>query len=151
MEIDLALKESWKGDKSKLRFRSTGKYHRTMCLECNYIAEEPPPILICPNCGSRNVVKGVKDRITEIQDRKPGLKRRINKYFYQIPLEFIPGVGPKTITHLLDCFHTEMNILHKVSKTDLEQAVGGKLAHNIILARMVSLVWFQVVVVYMEK
>ena len=136
-EINLALKEAH-GRKIKANYGldpRLGKYHRTMCLKCKYIAEEPPPILICPNCNSQNIVKGVKDRITEIQDRESGLKRRINKYFYQIPLEFIPGVGPKTITYLLDCFHTEMNILHKVTKTELEQSVGSKLAHNIVLAR----------------
>ena len=56
-------------------------------------------------------------------------------YVYQIPLGFIPGVGGKTITKLLDTFDTEMNILHKLSKDDLEAVVGEKIAETIERAR----------------
>lgn len=112
-----------------------GKYHRTRCLRCNYMAEESPPILKCPKCDSRDIVIGVLDRVTIIQDRKTGLSERIEKYFYQIPLEFIPKVGPKTIALLLENFGTEMNILHKITKGELESVVGEKLANNIIAAR----------------
>ena len=48
---------------------------------------------------------------------------------------FIPGVGGKTVQKLLDTFGTEMNILHKLSKDDIEAVVGEKIANNIENAR----------------
>ena len=57
------------------------------------------------------------------------------EYTYQIPLTFIPGLGKKNIDKLLDNFGTEMNILHKLGKDDLEAVVGEKIANNIIAAR----------------
>ena len=54
---------------------------------------------------------------------------------YQIPLTFIPGVGKKTLDNLLNVFETEMNILHKISKDDIEGVVGEKVANAIINAR----------------
>ena len=56
-------------------------------------------------------------------------------YIYQIPLNFIPGVGGKTIEKLLSTFETEMNILHKLSEDDIEAIVGEKVAKNIVSAR----------------
>ncbi|MNT44576.1 hypothetical protein D3C72_1811100 [compost metagenome] len=50
-------------------------------------------------------------------------------------MSFVPGVGGKTIEKLLDAFETEMNILHKLSKDDLEAVVGEKISNNIINAR----------------
>ena len=79
---------------------------------------------------------GVYDRIEIIKDKKE-TKSPENRpeYVYQIPLTFIPGLGKKTIDKLLDNFGTEMNILHKLSKDDLEAVVGEKIADNIISAR----------------
>ena len=48
---------------------------------------------------------------------------------------FVPGVGGKTIEKLLDTFETEMNILHKLSKDDIESVVGEKIANKIEEAR----------------
>jgi PHP family Zn ribbon phosphoesterase len=56
-------------------------------------------------------------------------------YVYQVPLNFIPGVGGKTIDKLLDNFETEMNILHKATKDDIEAVVGEKIAENLVNAR----------------
>ena len=56
-------------------------------------------------------------------------------YVYQVPLGFIPGVGGKTIDKLLSTFETEMNILHKLSKDDIESVVGEKVAKHIVEAR----------------
>lgn len=71
----------------------------------------------------------IKDKETTIspEDRPP--------YIYQIPLNFIPGVGGKTIEKLLDNFETEMNILHKLSEDDIEAVVGEKVAKHIVNAR----------------
>ena len=56
-----------------------------------------------------------------------------------MPLDFIPGLGPKTLDRLLQAFGTEMNILHHVAIEELEEIVPKKLAHYIDLARMGNL------------
>ena len=52
-----------------------------------------------------------------------------------MPLQFVPGVGGKTIDKLLDTFGTEMTILHKLSYDDIEAVVGSKVASVIDFAR----------------
>ena len=113
-----------------------GKYHRTYCDECNRTIETKEPVEICPMCGSKKVTFGVFDRIELIKDKEE-TKSPTNRppYIYQIPLGFIPGLGGKTIAKLLDTFETEMNIIHKLSKDDIEAVVGEKVANNIINAR----------------
>ena len=87
-------------------------------------------------CGGKNVTFGVFDRIELIKDKKESKSpKQRPPYIYQIPLGFIPGVGAKTVTKLLDTFETEMNILHKLSKDDIEMVVGEKVANNIENAR----------------
>ena len=113
-----------------------GKYHRTYCETCEKNIPGNPPITTCPNCDSKNITMGVFDRIEMIKDKKE-TKSPKNRppYIYQVPLTFIPGLGGRTIDKLLNTFETEMNILHKLSKDDIEQLVGEKIANNIILAR----------------
>ena len=113
-----------------------GKYHRTYCDDCEKTIETKEPVDKCPICGGKNVTFGVFDRIELIRDKKES-KSPNNRppYQYQVPLGFIPGVGGKTIEKLLDTFETEMNILHKLSKDDIEAVVGEKVANNIVNAR----------------
>ena len=113
-----------------------GKYHRTHCDNCDCTIETKEPVDKCPNCGSDKVTFGVFDRIELIKDKEES-KSPENRppYVYQIPLNFIPGVGGKTIEKLLYAFDTEMNILHKLSNDDIEAVVGEKIAKNIINAR----------------
>ena len=113
-----------------------GKYHRTYCDNCNSVIETKHPVEICPKCGSNKVTFGVFDRIELIKD-KDETKSPANRppYIYQVPLGFIPGVGPRYITKLLDSFNTEMNILHKLSRDDIEAVVGEKIANKIVDAR----------------
>lgn len=113
-----------------------GKYHRTFCEECQNVAGTPPPVKVCPICGSTKVVKGVLDRITEIADpvrvpRPP--------YIHQVPLQFLPGLGPKTLDKLLNEFGTEMNVLHTASFEELANVVGQNLAGYILASRSGSL------------
>jgi len=113
-----------------------GKYHRTFCLQCEAVVEGPPPVGQCPKCGSNKVVVGVLDRITAIADeQEPVHPDRRPPYIHQVPLEFIPGVGKKTLTRLLGTFGTEMSILHEASVEDLAEVVGPKIAENIAAAR----------------
>ena len=113
-----------------------GKYHRTHCDNCDSTIETKEPVDICPKCGSTNVTFGVFDRIELIKDKETTQSPKNRPpYIYQIPLNFIPGVGGKTIERLLTSFETEMNILHKLSKDDIEAIVGEKIAKNIVNAR----------------
>ena len=113
-----------------------GKYHRTFCDSCNQVIETKEPVAVCPFCGSDKVTFGVFDRIELIKDKEES-KSSANRppYVYQVPLTFIPGVGNKTIDRLLDSFGTEMTILHKLSKDDIEAVVGEKVANEIIASR----------------
>ena len=113
-----------------------GKYHRTYCETCEKNIPGNAPVTNCPECNSKNITMGVFDRIEMIKDKKE-TKSPKNRppYVYQVPLTFIPGLGNKTIDKLLNTFETEMNILHKLSKDDIEQVVGEKIANNIVLAR----------------
>ncbi|MEG6585654.1 endonuclease Q family protein [Dendrosporobacter sp. 1207_IL3150] len=114
-----------------------GKYYRTFCAYCGTARpEEAISISSCYHCGKSKYIKGVKDRIDEI-----AFKGLINQpqyrapYIYQIPLEFLPGIGKKTIEKLLHEFGTEINILHRVTFNQLISAIGERLAKEIETAR----------------
>ena len=78
-----------------------GKYHRTYCDDCESTIETKEPVSVCPKCGSEKVTFGVFDRIELIKDKKETKSPKIRPpYIYQVPLGFIPGVGPKQITKL---------------------------------------------------
>ena len=113
-----------------------GKYHRTFCLTCETITTAPPPVEVCPNCAGRKVVMGVLDRIAQISDfpePRPPVHRP--PYHYQLPLQFLPGIGSVTLGNLLNRFGTEMRVLHETSFVELELVVGTKLARLIVAAR----------------
>ena len=110
-----------------------GKYHRTYCEVCGKNIEGNAPVTLCDTCDSRNITMGVFDRIEVIKDKKESKSPKSRPpYIYQIPLTFVPGLGGKTIDKLLNTFGTEMNILHKVSKDDIEGVVGSKQANAIM-------------------
>lgn len=113
-----------------------GKYHRTYCDNCENTIETKEPVNICPKCGSDKVTFGVFDRIELIKDKKQTKSPKTRPpYIYQVPLSFVPGVGTKVIEKLLNKFGTEMTILHKLSKDDIEAVVGQKIANKIEEAR----------------
>ena len=113
-----------------------GKYHRTYCETCNKVIEGTAPTFKCDTCDSKNITMGVFDRVEVIKDKEKTISPNDRaEYIYQIPLGFIPGLGPKSIEKLLSTFGTEMNVLHKITNDDIEAIVGEKNANNIILAR----------------
>ncbi|BCJ85833.1 endonuclease Q family protein [Effusibacillus dendaii] len=113
-----------------------GKYHRTYCLHCEEVVQAEPPVFICPMCGGKRVVQGVIDRVTAIADRTVS-KSPVHRppYHYQVPLEFIPGIGKKMMDRLLAVFGTEMNILHQATEQQLRETAGERIARDIVLAR----------------
>lgn len=115
-----------------------GKYHKTVCRECGLLIDEETDkqFFACPLCGCTKYVNGVFNRIDEIADfLVPQHPVHRPPYYYQIPLEFIPGIGKKTMKKLLDSFKTEMNIIHNASYEELAITVGENVATSIMNAR----------------
>src|SRR5699024_6845449 len=89
---------------------------------------------ICTNCQAKQIVNGVSDRIHElsaINHDKLKQPQRPN-YIYQVPLEYLPGVGKKTIEKLLEHFGTEMSVIHHTSLEQLQTVLAEKQAKAII-------------------
>ncbi|WP_379128913.1 endonuclease Q family protein [Paenibacillus sp. sgz500958] len=114
-----------------------GKYHRTYCSFCGTIIDEADATSHrCPYCGSPKLVQGVFDRIQHIADReKPFVPEHRPPYHFQVPLEFIPGLGKIKMNALLEAFGNEMNILHKAGEQELADVAGRDLASKIVAAR----------------
>ncbi|MRH42327.1 TIGR00375 family protein [Aquibacillus halophilus] len=109
-----------------------GKYHNSVCRKClNPNKGEDR----CEICGSVKVTKGVADRISELRDNFNPLQRERPPYIYQVPLEYIPSLGPKTFEKLLNYFGTEMKIIHKVPEHELDKVAGPKITNIIIKMR----------------
>lgn len=114
-----------------------GKYHRTYCDGCDQVLDGAQNTIDrCPHCGKTRIVRGVLDRIRTIADREmteqpPGRP----PYRVQVPLEYIPGLGPKRLGALLDAVGTEMDILHRASEETLREAAGADIASAILQAR----------------
>jgi uncharacterized protein (TIGR00375 family) len=114
-----------------------GKYHRTYCSLCEAVLDEQEgTVERCADCGSNKIVRGVMDRIMDLADReKPYLPPYRPAYHFQIPLEFIPGLGPKKLNQLLLRFGTEMNVLHRTTQEELVSEVGEEIASYLVGAR----------------
>jgi uncharacterized protein (TIGR00375 family) len=114
-----------------------GKYHRTYCAACGSIVDEAEMSTErCLYCGSTKIVRGVMDRIRDIAGRsEPVVAAHRPPYFYQVPLEFLPGLGPKLLEKLLSHFGTEMNILHKAALEEIAETAGTAIAGMIGAAR----------------
>ena len=104
-----------------------GKYNRTYCDDCSSLSEiveteiKNKKYNVCKKCGSKNITKGVLDRIEEITTNTSKSLEKRAEYVYQVPIEFLPKIGKKTLEKLLDHYGTEMNILHKAKISDIEQ------------------------------
>ncbi|WHY65582.1 endonuclease Q family protein [Neobacillus sp. SuZ13] len=109
-----------------------GKYHKTVCAEClNPAADDDQ---ICSQCGNTKIIKGVADRILELKTADQGPEDR-PPYIHQVPLEFIPGLGPRLLEKLVDHFGSEMAILHDVPYEGLKEVVPERIADLILKAR----------------
>ncbi len=109
-----------------------GKYHQTVCAKCGEQLNDEDTI--CKSCGSSQIVKGVASRIIELSDPDSAERER-PPYIHQVPLDFIPGLGPKMMDRLIRAFGTEMAILHLITTEQLAEIVPLKIAKMIDLAR----------------
>ena len=118
-----------------------GKYHRSFCLSCNRIANEPAPVIRCPACGSERLVIGVYDRIVMIQDT-PCSRHPLDRppYFYRIPLQGLPGIGPVAYRRLLEAFANEIDVMEMVPIEDIRRTIGDRPAAAVQAMRSGSLV-----------
>lgn len=109
-----------------------GKYYQTVCATCSEQNSEKS--VRCKVCGSEKFIQGVSIRIKELSEAEVDVRLR-PPYIHQVPLDFIPGLGPRTMDRLLQAFGTEMAILHSVTIDQLKQVVPHKIATMIGLAR----------------
>ncbi|MEK4131071.1 endonuclease Q family protein [Solibacillus sp. FSL W8-0474] len=110
-----------------------GKYYETVCVNCGeQILNDD--YLRCPQCGKEQLIKGVAKRIRELSDAEYEEIQR-PPYIHQIPLDFIPGIGPKTIEKLLNAFGTEMNILHNTTFEEIKKIIPENLAKRFMIAK----------------
>ncbi|GAB2573961.1 endonuclease Q family protein [Gracilibacillus alcaliphilus] len=107
-----------------------GKYYLTVCANCLTSLQGD----VCQNCGSSKSIRGVRDRINELTDNHSE-RPDCPLYRYQVPLEYLPSLGPKTMEKLLQHFGTEMNIIHHVPEEQLQTVVPLKLAKMIVALR----------------
>ncbi len=118
-----------------------GKYHRSFCLSCNRIANEPAPVTRCPACGGDRMVMGVYDRIVMIQDA-PCSRQPPDRppYYYRIPLKDLPGIGPVAYRRLLEAFANEIDVMENVPIEDIRRIIGDRPAAAVLAMRSGSLV-----------
>ena len=109
-----------------------GKYYTTVCRQCLQPLNKQTKK--CPSCQSKKIVKGVFDRILELKTSDLAKENR-PPYVYQVPLEFLPTLGPKAYEKLLAAFQTEMNIIHHVPYMELKRVTTEKIAQLIIQMR----------------
>ncbi|MFD2208991.1 endonuclease Q family protein [Virgibacillus halophilus] len=108
-----------------------GKYYSTVCKNCLRTLSAGESI--CGECGSVNIIKGVSDRIKELADASDRVKRP--PYLYQVPLEYLPKLGPKTFAKLLKRFGTEMQVIHYAAQTELAEVLPPKIVEMIMQMR----------------
>lgn len=109
-----------------------GKYYRTTCQMC--FAKQMDHSSSCLNCGQNKWVKGVFERLQQLKNTETVVNNR-PAYIHQVPLEYFPGIGPKTLEKLRHAFKTEMNILHNTSYEELVTVIPKKIATMIVNAR----------------
>ncbi len=106
-----------------------GKYHRSYCPQCRRIALERPPVNTCPICAGDNMVIGVYDRIVSIRDYdEPRQPVGRPPYYYRVPLQELPGIGPKTLEKLRAGLGSDIYISENAEQCDISRITGEKVA-----------------------
>jgi uncharacterized protein (TIGR00375 family) len=138
-----------------------GKYHRTACPRCGWIASGAPPAEPpCPMCGHTRLITGVKDRIATLALEQRAMPKTAPHtspgrtscrqaahcacredqeerppYVYQVPLDFLPGVGKRTRAELRREFGDESFVLHRATYAEIGRVAGERVAACIVAAR----------------
>ena len=129
-----------------------GKYHRTACPRCGWIASGAPLVNPpCPACGHARLITGVKDRIAALALEQTAPEQTSDSqgaccafgvgqeerppYVYQVPLDFLPGVGKRTRAELRREFGDESFVLHRATYAEIEKVAGERAAACIVAAR----------------
>src|SRR5699024_12617237 len=94
-----------------------GKYYTTVCQNCN--EEVPFQTKQCPNCHKTKVVDGVYDRILSLSTHKQTNVYHPT-YYYQVTLNYLPGLAPQTYKNLQARFDIEIEIIHHTTTKDAE-------------------------------
>lgn len=71
----------------------------------------------------------------QLEPREEVQLRERPPYIHQIPLEYIPHLGPKSLQKLVKAFGSEMKVIHSTSREELEEWVRPEQAGIIIEAR----------------
>ncbi|UTR14556.1 endonuclease Q family protein [Salipaludibacillus sp. LMS25] len=143
LEIDKALKA--KSHRKIVAncglYPQLGKYYQSVCGLCH----KPLKNEKCPYHPDRPIIKGVYDRISQLAETQREqlnswkVKQKRPPYRPHVPLEFIPGIGPKTIDKLINHFHSEMAVIHDVPLEKLATDLNDKQLHNIASIRQQTL------------
>ncbi|WP_078576943.1 endonuclease Q family protein [Salipaludibacillus agaradhaerens] len=138
-EIEKALKE--KSDRKVIAncglYPQLGKYYQSVCGVCFKSLKNE----ICPDHPNNRVIRGVYDRIIQLAEAQKGqlnackMKGQRPPYRPHVPLEFIPGIGPKTIDKLITRFQSEMVIIHEAPLEDLAHYLNEKQLENLTSIR----------------
>lgn len=112
-----------------------GKYHRSFCSACGRIFAVSSAVTTCPDCSTGHFVLGVWDRLQQIADQPSRSPSHRPPYYYQVPLEMLPGIGPKTQKNLIQRVGPEKYILNESQPEELREAVGEKVVQTILRAR----------------
>ncbi|WP_261129250.1 endonuclease Q family protein [Bacillus sp. Marseille-Q3570] len=112
-----------------------GKYYRTCCAKCGALIIEEKTRK-CTYCEKGRIVKGVSNRIQELSDvASTSSPANRPPYTHHVPLEFIPGLGPRMLEKLRGLFGTDMEVIHSVSDEELRKVLPNKVVDKIIESR----------------
>ncbi len=111
-----------------------GKYYRTTCRSCGFQPEEYDCLQNCPQCGGGAVICGVLDRLMLIKSQE---KQKLIRpeYFHYVPLNMIPGIGPRSLEKILKLWQTEMKVLHEVDVCEIMNKLPEDMAMKILASR----------------
>ena len=84
---------------------------------------------------SRRLAQLVEAQRKRMVSESVGKRRTRPDYIHQVPLEFIPQLGPKGLERLLKHFGSEMKVLHEATREELSQVVGPEVVEKILEAR----------------
>ncbi|MGP4082108.1 endonuclease Q family protein [Pseudalkalibacillus sp. R45] len=136
-ELSLALKGK-EGRKIVVNYGlhpQLGKYYRTCCAKCGVLIKEEET-LKCAHCEKGRIVKGVSNRIKELSDTASASSpEKRPPYTHHVPLEFIPGLGPRMLEKLRRQFGTDMEVIHSVSDEELREILPNQVVDKIIESR----------------